>query len=266
MITVNPFAEASQFVPSIVMQAFVILMVALVVVGTFFEMLHKKNFTYFFQNAKKAKQSATKTLGVREKTSIVIKTVATDVLTTAELGAGQRRIAHVLGMWGTILFWATSAIMIFCYSTTESETPLIYPLLWHLGAIMTCLGGYWFWLFLRVDVLAEAYPWYRIIKADLFVLALLACATFGLAWSYTQSLDLNNRWDDKLFLILYIISNLVLFGGVYWSKFAHMFYKPGAAIQKNLAEADGSRDNLPPPADAPEQFGLGIKREEPKHY
>ena len=29
-----------------------------------------------------------------------------------------------------------------------------------------------------------------------------------------------------------------------------MFYKPGAAIQKNLAEADGSRDNLPPPADA----------------
>ena len=43
-------------------------------------------------------------------------------------------------------------------------------------------------------------------------------------------------------------------------------YKPGAAIQKNLAEADGSRDNLPPPADAPEQYGLGIKREEPKHY
>ena len=69
-----------------------------------------------------------------------------------------------------------------------------------------------------------------------------------------------------LFLVLFIISNLVLFGGVYWSKFAHMFYKPGAAIQKNLAEADGSRDNLPPPADAPEQFGLGIKREQPKHY
>ena len=41
---------------------------------------------------------------------------------------------------------------------------------------------------------------------------------------------------------------------------------PLSKIQKNLAEADGSRDNLPPPADAPEQFGLGIKREEPKHY
>ena len=45
-----------------------------------------------------------------------------------------------------------------------------------------------------------------------------------------------------------------------------MIYKPGAAIQKNLAEADGSRDNLPPLADAPKQFGLGIKREQQKHY
>ena len=45
-----------------------------------------------------------------------------------------------------------------------------------------------------------------------------------------------------------------------------MFYKPGAAIQRNLAKADGSRDNLPEPSNEPEQFGLGIKRESPKHY
>ena len=129
---------------------------------------------------------------------------------------------------------------------------------------MTCLGGYWFWFFLRVDVSAEAHPWYRIITADLFVLALLACATFGLAWSYTQFSGMTELVIYFLFYSFYLI--LVLFGGVYWSKFAHMFYKPGAAIQKNLAEADGSRDNLPPPADAPKQFGLGIKREQPKHY
>ena len=264
MIIINPFAEVSQFVPSIVMQAFVVLMVVLVVVGTFFEMLHKKNFTYFFQNAKKAKLSATKTLGVGEKASIVIKTVATDVLSTAELGAGQRRIAHVFGMWGTILFWATSAIMIFCYSTIESETPLIYPLLWHLGAIMTCVGGYWFWFFLRVDVSAEGYPWYRIVRADLFVLSLVITATLGLIWSYLQSKSING-WDTS-FLILFALSNLILFGGIYWSKFAHMFYKPGAAIQKRLAEADGSNENLPYPTNKPKQFGLGIKREAPKHY
>ena len=115
--------------------------------------------------------------------------------------------------------------------------------------------------FLRVDVSAEAHSVFRIIKADLFVLALVASSTFGLIWSYLQYNGSSSL--SVLFLVLFAVANLVLFGGVYWSKFAHMFYKPGAAIQKNLAEADGSRDNLPPPAEAPEQFGLGIKREAP---
>tara|TARA_B100000686_G_scaffold172578_1_gene179773 strand:- start:358 stop:1158 length:801 start_codon:yes stop_codon:yes gene_type:complete len=266
MITNNPFAELSNFLPSIVMQSFVIVMVVLVVIGTLVDIIHKKNVKYFFENAKKAKKSAKKILTTGEKTAVVIKTIAYDVATTSELGAGKRRAAHLLGMYGTILFWISSVIMIFCYTTTSSHTPLIWPIIWHVGAIMTVLGGFWFWFFLRVDVYSEAHPWYRIIKADLFVLALLASASFGLIWSYLQFLNLNDRWDDKVFLVLYVISNLVLFGGVYWSKFAHMFYKPGAAIQKNLAEADGSRDNLPPPADKPEQFGLGIEREAPKHY
>ena len=71
------------------------------------------------------------------------------------------------------------------------------------------------------------------------MLALLASATFGLIWSYLQFNQMVG-WDT-LFLVLFGVSNIVLFGGVYWSKFAHMFYKPGAAIQKNLAEADGSK-------------------------
>ena len=45
-----------------------------------------------------------------------------------------------------------------------------------------------------------------------------------------------------------------------------MFYKPGAAIQKHLAKADGSNSNLPMPADKQKQFGLGIRRESPKNY
>jgi len=265
MITINPFSELSKFVPSIAMQLFVVAMIILVVVGTLFDIIHKKNVKYFFENAKKAKKSATRSVNIGEKASIVFKTVANDVLTTSELD-GKRRVAHLLGMYGTILFWVGSVIMIFCYADPSSNTPLVWPIIWHVGAIMTVLGGSWFWFFLRVDVYSEAQPWYRIIKADLFVLALLASSLFGLIWSFLQSLNLNDRWDDKVFLILFVISNLVLFGGVYWSKFAHMFYKPGAAIQKNLAEADGSRDNLPPPANAPKKFGLGIKREAPKHY
>ncbi|MDB9784227.1 adenylyl-sulfate reductase [Pelagibacteraceae bacterium] len=264
MITNNPFSGLSELISPIAMQGFVLVMVGLVVFGTLLDIIHKKNVKYFFNNAKKAKKSAKIKLTSGQRTSVILKTVAHDIATTAELGRGKRRVAHVLGMYGTIIFWVTSALLVFSFPTAGSSTPSSLTIMWHVGAIMTCLGGFWFWLFLRVDVLAEAHPWYRIIKADLFVLALLACATFGLAWSYTQSSGMRNL--SYLFLVLYITSNLVLFGGVYWSKFAHMFYKPGAAIQKNLAEADGSRDNLPPLADAPKQFGLGIKREQPKHY
>ena len=266
MFSINPFSILAETVSPIFMQLFVIVMTILVVVGTLVDIIHKKNVKYFFNNAKKAKLSATKTLSTGQKISVISKTIVSDIATTSELGAGKRRAAHLLGMYGTILFWIGSVIMIFCYSTTSSDTPTVWPIIWHVGAIMTVLGGCWFWFFLRVDVYSEAQPWYKIIKADLFVLALIASSLFGLIWSYLQSLNLNDRWDDKVFLGLYIISNFVLFGGVYWSKFAHMFYKPGAAIQKNLAEADGSRDNLPPPADAPKKFGLGIEREAPKHY
>ena len=44
------------------MQWFVIVMAILVVVGTLLDIIHKKNVKYFFENAKKAKLSAKKTL------------------------------------------------------------------------------------------------------------------------------------------------------------------------------------------------------------
>ena len=264
MLSNNPFAILAEIISPLAMQYFIFAMIFLIVVGTIIQMIHHKNLTYFFNNAKKAKLSATKELGLGEKTSIIAKTTVVDIGTTSELGFGKRRLAHVLGMYGTILFWISSGVLVFGYTGVDKSDSTLWSALWHVGAILTCLGGYWFWFFLRVDVSAEAHPWYRIIKADLFVLALLACATFGLAWSYTQFSEQIGM--AYLFFTLFVAANLILFGGVYWSKFAHMFYKPGAAIQKNLAEADGSRDNLPPEADAPEKFGLGIKREAPKHY
>ena len=112
MITINPFSELSKFIQSITMQLFVVAMIIMVVVGTLFDMIHKKNVKYFFENAKKMKKSATRSVNVAEKTSIVFKTVASDVLTTSELD-GKRRVAHLLGMYGTIVFWFTSVIMIF---------------------------------------------------------------------------------------------------------------------------------------------------------
>ena len=222
MLNTNPFAILAETISPLAMQSFIIAMVVLIAAGTVIQMISHSNLTYFLNNAKKAKLNATKELGLVEKVSIVSKTAVYDIGTTSELGFGKRRLAHVLGMYGTILFWVASAVLVFCYTGADKPTSTTWSTIWHVGAILTCVGGYWFWFFLRVDVSAEAHPWYRIIKADLFVLALLACATFGLAWSYTQ---LNGQTGiSYLFLTLYVIANLILFGGIYWSKFAHMFY------------------------------------------
>ena len=149
------------FVPAIALQGFVVVMILMVAIGTLVDMAHKKNAKYFFINFKRAKESATNELSGSQKAKIISKTIASDILTTSELGRGQRRIAHLLGMYGSILFWAASVVLIFGYA--NSSAPYQLSLLWHVGAIMTCLGGYWFWFFLRVDVSAEANPWNRII-------------------------------------------------------------------------------------------------------
>ena len=262
MFTINPFSELAGFISPLAMQVYVIAMVLLVVGGTALDMIHKKSARYFFENTEKAKAAASKTLTGGEKASIAIKTVAEDVLTSAEFCNLRRRVAHLLTMYGFILFAATTAIMIFGY--VGQATPTILPVLWHAGALMLCVGGYWFWFFIRVDVAAEGNPWYRVVSADLFVLSLLATASFALIWSALQVAG-SGGWA-KLFFALFILSSTVLFGGVLWSKFAHMFFKPAAAFQKRVAKADGSRDGLPAPADKPERFGSGIKRLQPRNY
>jgi hypothetical protein len=278
VITTNPFAELSAVIPPAVMQVYVVLMVLLVVVGTILDMIHKKSAVYFFENAKKAQESATRTVGGAEKATLAVKTLGKEVLTSGEFANPRRRASHLLTMYGFIIFVVTTAILIFGYPTPADAAPAILPLLWHLGAAMLAAGGYWFWFVIRVDVSSEGHPWYRLVRADLFIVSLLATATFGLLWSFTQGAGAIG-W---LFFVLFIAASTTLFGGVYWSKFAHMFFKPAAAFQKRLIKADGSAENMPTltrddPAqqqrhsmellrDAPMDMGLGIKREAPEHY
>jgi hypothetical protein len=264
MLTTNPFAEISATISPGVMQTYVVIMILLVIGGTIFDVIHKKSAKYFFDSAAKAKANAKREVSGGEKMSIAMKTVTHDVLASGEFCSQNRRIAHLLTMYGFILFVVTTAIMIFSYPTAVDSTPAIHPLLWHLGGLMVCVGGYWFWFFIRVDVTAEGGSPLRLMKADLFVLSLLATTTFALIWSVSQSGGANGF--SGLMFALFILSATVLFAGVPWSKFAHMFFKPAAAMEKNMSAADGSRNNLPAPADAPRQFGLGIKRSLPRNY
>ncbi len=278
MFTINPFAELSVSIPVYAMQAYIIVMFILVIGGTVLDMLHKKSAQYFFENAKKAEKRATRTVSGGEKASLAIQTVTSEVLTSSEFCNPRRRLSHLLTMYGFIIFVVTTAIMIFGYA--ETTAPKIIPVLWHLGALSLCIGGYWFWFSIRVDVSAEGKKWYEFVRADLFVVSLLMTATFALIWSALQSAGVSG-WDILAF-VLFILSSTVLFGGVYFSKFAHMFFKPAAAYQKRITKADGSAENLPTLTrddpeqqkrhsmellvDAPMDMGLGIKRESPNHY
>lgn len=278
MLTSNLFAALPEVISPAMMQGYIVLMVLLVMGGTILDMMHKKSAKYFFENAKKAQKNAKRSVSSGEKASIAVSVLVNEVLTSGEFSNPRRRLSHLLTMYGFIIFAATTAIMIFGYTAPGSVTPAILPQLWHLGALMLAVGGYWFWLFIRVDVAAEGLPWFRFERADLFILSLLATSTFALIWSFTGG-------GLTLFFALFILSSTVLFGGVYWSKFAHMFFKPAAAHQKKITRADGSRENLPPDYDLtdpevqrkfpdipmymgknPPKMGLCIKAERANHY
>lgn len=261
MFTSNPFALLSETIPPIVMQAYVMFMIILVVGGTLFDIWHKKSAKYFFNNWRKAKNQEIQQVGATEMISLAVQTAVVEGLTSSEFCSTRRRIAHLLTMYGFVAYVVASTIMVFCYPTLDNPTPVILPQLWTIGAVLVCLGGYWFWFFIRVDVAAEGNSPFRVVRADIFILSLLASTTLGLIWAYLQTT--RNVFAD-LFLCLYLFSTTVLFGTVPWSKFSHMFFKPAAAFQKRVENANGSRSNLPAPVNKPEIFGsVGGQ---PRHY
>jgi hypothetical protein len=280
MLSTNPFYELTTFITPAMMQGYIILMVLLVIGGTILDMMHKKSAQYFFENAKRAQQNAKRTLSAGEKASLATQTVVNEVLTSSEFKNSRRRISHLLTMYGFIIFVASTAVLIFGYPTQAAAG--IWPALWHLGALMLCVGGYWFWFSIRVDVAAEGVKWYNFNgRGDIFIVGLITMPTFALLWSATMGGGTLNM----LFFVLFIASSTVLFGTVFWSKFAHMFFKPAAAYQKKCIMADGSREGLPADYDLtdpavqakfpdipeymgtnPPNMGPGISAERPSHY
>jgi len=262
------------------MQTYIICMIILVAGGTLFDTIHKGSAKYFFNNWRNSKSKSKKEVGGGEVISIAVQTAVVDVMASGEFCNMRRRIAHLLTMYGFIAYAAATFIMVFWYPTSATPTPAILPQLWWLGALAVCVGGYWFWFFIRVDVAAEGNSPVRIVRADLFILSLLVSVTLGLIWAYMNA---SGSSGTTLALAGYLLATTVLFGSVVWSKFSHMFFKPAAAFEKRMSKANGSRNNLPEPADrsnaadrdrhsmellkdAPLEMGLGIKREAPRHY
>ncbi len=274
MFTNNPFAVLGDFLPSAFMQVYIVLMLVAVVAGTLFDVVHKGSARYFFQNMRQPRGKARRPVGGGEVVSIAVQTAVVDVLASGEFCNPRRRVAHLLGMYGFVFYVVATVVMVFNVSAAT-----FWPQLWWLGAAMICVGGYWFWFFIRVDVAAEGHSPFRLVRADLFILSLLASATLALLWAWAQAAGSPGA---RVLFWLYLLATTVLFCGVPWSKFAHMFFKPAAAFEKRITKADGTVENLPTLTrddpeqqkrhsmellqNAPMQMGLGIKREAPRHY
>ncbi len=274
------------------MQTYVTVMIALVVVMTIADLIHKKSAQYFFQAAEKAEaqlaagaapctvgkeEGRLKQLSGGDKMGILVSTVVTDVASAGEFHNPVRRLVHILTMYGFILFNAATAMIIF--GAAETAT---LAMVWNIGAIMLLVGSFWFWFGFKVDGQAEGKSPFSIsIRKDMFSLSLMGTSLSALGWEIYGG-------GTGVWFALVILSTATLFGGVYWSKFSHMFFKPAAAYNKRIIQANGTNENLPHEVrfggtaeddefqknrhsmellvDAPADMGLGIKREAPKHY
>ncbi|MBS4099195.1 MAG: adenylyl-sulfate reductase [Sulfuricella sp.] len=237
MFTANPFTPLNAFVSPAAMQRYVVLMALAVAVGTLFDLLHEKKLEFFLRERQRAKAAATRQLGAAEMTAIAVKTLLSDIATFGEFCNRRRRISHALMFYGFALYLIASSTLLFVYPPGTPAPPAL-PLLWNAGALMTLGGGYWFFFFLRVDVVHDGHSRWRLVRADLFIVALLASVTFALLLEIAALAD--HSAATKAFAAAYLLFTTLLCVSVPWSKFAHMFYKPVVAFQRNVEEADGS--------------------------
>jgi hypothetical protein len=243
VFTTNPFTPLTAFVSPEVMQGYIVLMVLTVAVGTLFDLLRDKKLTFFLQDRQRAKAAAKLPLSAADRAAIATRTLAHDIATFGEFCNRQRRISHALMFYGFVLYLITTLVMVFAYPT-DMHPPLVLPIGWNIGVLMTLVGGYWFFFFLRVNVVHDGQPPWRLVRADLFIVTLLASVTFALLFELVALAG--NLMVTRTFAGLYLFFTTLLFVSVPWSKFAHMFYKPVVAFQRRVEEADGSSD-LPTP-------------------
>ena len=189
MFTSNPFAELSASVSPAMMQAYVVLMALLVVGGTLFDIIHKRSARYFFDNWRASKrQSHEASRRRRDDVHRDPDRLRSMSLASGEFCNARRRIAHLLGMYGFVIYVVDHRDHGLRLSdASDADARLLCRSCGTSAALMVCLGGYWFWFFIRVDVAAEGHSPFRFVRADLFIVSLVVSTTFGLIWAWLQA-------------------------------------------------------------------------------
>ena len=186
MFSSNPFVELSSSISPGAMQGFVILMAVLVIAGTLFDVIHKKSAQYFFENWKPPSSAA----GAKRQRR------RNGVDRGQDRGGRRADFGGVLQCASPHRAPADHVRVRDPYRRNRgldlrlpdarTPTPVSGPCSGGSAALMVCAGGYWFWFFIRVDVAAEGSSPLALMRADLFILSLLASVTLALLWAWTQ--------------------------------------------------------------------------------
>lgn len=243
MFTSNPFSALTAFLSPGFLQIYVALLMVAVVAGTAYDLLHDGKARFFLQDRRRARAAATRPLGVMDRAALVIRTLFIDIATFGEFCNRSRRISHVLMFYGFVLYVITTVVMVYGFPG-EPSPPVYLPVLWNAGLALALAGGYWFFFLLRVNVVHDGHPPWRLVRADLFIVTLLGSLTFALLFEIAAMAGSGTA--TQVFAGFYLLFTTLLCVSVPWSKFAHMFYKPVVAFQRRLEEADGS-SSLPAP-------------------
>src|SRR5262245_58989071 len=104
MFAINPFATLSATVSPVAMQAYVVAMIVLGAAGTLSDVVHKGSARYFFDHWRRSKGRARNQLGGGELAALAVRTAVVDVLASGEFCSARRRVAHLLTMYGFLLY------------------------------------------------------------------------------------------------------------------------------------------------------------------
>ena len=76
MLTSNPFAAVTEYLPAALLQGYIVLMLLAVVAGTLFDVWHKGSAIFFAQRRAKSKADAERQLSGGEAFSLALETIA----------------------------------------------------------------------------------------------------------------------------------------------------------------------------------------------
>ena len=147
MLATNPFAALSASIPPAVMQTYVLVMIALVVAGTLFDIVHKRQRKVLFrQLAPLEEQGAA--IGRRRARIDRRADRSRGRPGVGEFCNARRRGAPADDVRVRAARRHHRGHGVRLPARSRAGT-------WWIGGVMVLVGGYWFWFFIRADVAAE---------------------------------------------------------------------------------------------------------------